>query len=87
MFPTEKDFSVTFEVNFQSVEDQQLSRIFLLELGDSKRQVMNAPGIQFNDKQFPEDVKKEFPNAMKTRSSNGSITFKVGEFHLKKGID
>ena len=45
IFPEAKEIKVTFEVNFTSDEDRQLGRIFLLELNDSKRQVMNAPSI------------------------------------------
>ena len=87
VFPAEKDVSVTFEVNLNSVEDQALARIFLLELADSKRQVMNSPSIQYHDKQQPDDVMRVFPNAMKRKASNGSISFKVSEFHVKKGIE
>ena len=37
VFASEKDVSVTFEVNFESETDIALARIFLLELNDSKR--------------------------------------------------
>jgi hypothetical protein len=56
IFGSESDVSVTFEVDFESETDQALARIFLLELNDSKRQVMNAPVVQFHDKVFPENV-------------------------------
>ena len=75
VFPSAEDVSVTFEVNFQTVEDQSLARIFLLELNDSKRSVMNAPGVIYHDKTMPENVVRLFPGAMKARTSNGSITF------------
>ena len=39
VFPDKKDVSCTFEVQFQTIEDVSLGRIFLLELNDSKRQV------------------------------------------------
>jgi Arp2/3 complex, 34 kD subunit p34-Arc len=71
--------TVTFEVNFEGETDQALARIFLLELNDSKRQVMNSPGVVFHDKVFPENVLSSFPGAIKTRTSSGSISFKVGE--------
>lgn len=87
VFPGAKDVGVTFEVNFASTEDQQLGRIFLLELNDSKRQVMNAPGILYHDKAFPENVLRVFPGSMSNRTSNGSISFQLGEVHLKKGLD
>jgi len=56
VFGTKDNVSVTFEVNFEGETDQALARIFLLELNDSKRQVMNAPGVQYHDKQFPDNV-------------------------------
>jgi len=84
---TEKDVSVTFEVNFSSTEEQQLGRIFLLELHDSRRQVMNAPAVIYHDKQNPEDICRLFPNSMAKRTSNGSISFKVSDNHLKNGIE
>lgn len=39
----------------------------------------------YHDKQFPENVNRVFPGAMQKRTSNGSISFSVGETHLKKG--
>ena len=39
VFGSSNDVSCTFEVNFDSVTDQSLARIFLLELNDSKRNV------------------------------------------------
>ena len=41
----------------------------------------------FHDKQFPAAVMKEFPNAMKTRTSNGSVSLSVNSEHIKKGMD
>jgi len=46
---------------------------------------MNAPGVMYHDKNFPENVTRLFPGAMQKRTSNGSISFSVGEAHLKKG--
>ena len=37
VFPEEKAVACTFEVNFETIEDISLARIFLLELNDSKR--------------------------------------------------
>mmetsp|Transcript_18517 Transcript_18517/g.28437 ORF Transcript_18517/g.28437 Transcript_18517/m.28437 type:complete len:126 (-) Transcript_18517:31-408(-) len=48
---------------------------------------MNAPGVMFHDKNYPENVTRLFPGAMKQRTSNGSISFSVGEIHLKKGLE
>ena len=87
VFPDKKDVSVTFEVQFSSIEDISLGRIFLLELNDSKRQVQNAPAVQYHDKTNPENVMRVFPNGMKEKTSNGSITFKVADTHLKKGLE
>ena len=56
VFGSKDDVSVTFEVELGSVEDQALARIFLLELNDSKRNVMNAPTILYHDKIYPENV-------------------------------
>ena len=56
VFPGTEEVSCTFEVNFTNSEDQQLARIFLLELNDSKRNVQNAPGVVFHDKTFPDNV-------------------------------
>jgi hypothetical protein len=42
VFGSDKDVNVTFEVNFDNETDRSLARIFLLELNDSKRNVMNA---------------------------------------------
>jgi len=78
---------VTFEVNFSTIEDQSLARIFLLELNDSKRSVVSAPGVIYHDKQFPDNVMSSFPGSIKQRTSNGSITFQVSDTHLKKGIE
>lgn len=67
--------SVTFEINLTSTEDISLARIFLLELNDSKQNVMNAPTILYHDKTFPENIQRIFPGSMTTRTSNGSISF------------
>lgn len=75
VFGSDKDVSMTVEVNFESETDQALARIFLLELNDSKRTVMNAPAVMYHDKTFPENVTRLFPGAMKNRTSNGSISF------------
>jgi hypothetical protein len=48
---------------------------------------MNAPGVIYHDKDFPLNVTTQFPGSMNKRTSNGSISFKVGEDHLKKGIE
>ena len=87
VFPEAKDVSVVFEVNFDTVVDISLARIFLLELKDSKRAVMSAPGIDYQDKDVPQEVKKNFPNSVTRYPSNGLISFKLGASHLKKGID
>lgn len=79
--------SVTFEVNFTNSEDQQLARVFLLELNDSKRNVQNAPGVVFHDRHFPDNVSRVFPGAMKTKTSNGSVSFVLGAPHIKKGVE
>ena len=75
VFGSDKDVNVTFEVSFDNETDRALARIFLLELNDSKRNVMNAQGIIYHDKSFPENVTRVFPVAMKNKTSNGSITF------------
>jgi hypothetical protein len=59
----------------------------LLELNDSKRQIKNAPGIVFHDKTFPENVVAAFPGAIKNRTTCGSVSLKVSDFHLKKGLE
>lgn len=85
VFPEETDVSVTFEVNFHQATDQSLARIFLLELNTAK--VVNAPAVAYHDKQFPESVTRLFPGAMTERTSNGSMTFKVSENIIKKGLE
>ena len=52
VFGSNDDARVIFEVNFTSIEDQALARIFLLEMKDT-RNVVNAPAISYHDKQFP----------------------------------
>lgn len=56
----------------------------MLELNDSKRQVTNAPGINFHDLTFPDEIKSTFPNSNR-KSSNGSISFKISASHLRQG--
>jgi len=87
VFPEGKDLSVVFEVNFDSIVDVTLARIFLLELKDSKRAVLNSPGIDYRDKDIPKEVANAFPDGVSKFPSNGMITFKLGAPHLKKGID
>lgn len=87
VFPDKNEVSVTFEINLPSKEDQQLGRIFLLELNDSKRLVTNAPGITYHDLVFPDNVQKEFPGSQNQKTTNGSISLKVGEVHVRGGID
>jgi hypothetical protein len=85
VFPAKDEVSVSFEVNLGSTEDQQLARIFLLELGDCKRQVQNCPGIVYHDHVNPENVERLFPGALnKHKASNGCISFVVSDKHLKK---
>ena len=48
---------------------------------------MSAPGVVYHDKQFPENVTRIFPGTMNKRTSNGSISFKIDETHLKKGLE
>ncbi len=47
---------------------------------------MNAPVVQYNDKSAPENVLKNFPEAFK-KTSNGCITFKIADSHIKKGME
>lgn len=56
VFADNTSVSTVFEIDFETTEDQALARIFLLELADAKRNVMNAPGITYHDKAFPENV-------------------------------
>jgi hypothetical protein len=78
---------VTFEIQFDNETDQALARVFLLELNTCKKAVMNCPAISYHDKTPPENVVRLFPDGMKSRTSNGSITLQVSETHLKKGIE
>lgn len=87
MFPEANDVNVVFEVNFETEVDITLARIFLLELKDSKRAVMSAPGIDYQDTAVPELVSKNFASGVGKYPSNGFISFKLGAPHLKKGID
>jgi hypothetical protein len=48
---------------------------------------MSCPAIAYHDKTPPENVLRLFPNGMKNRTSNGSITMQVSETHLKKGLE
>ena len=43
--------TVTFQVNFDNSTDRQLATIFLREMADSGRQVMNAQGVTYHDKE------------------------------------
>jgi hypothetical protein len=36
---------VTFQINFEGKDDQAMARIFLLEINDCKKDVMNAPVV------------------------------------------
>lgn len=87
VFPEKDKVSVTFEINLENKEDQQLGRIFLLELNDIKRTIVNAPGITYHDLKFPDNVKTIFPGTQNKKTSNGSVSFVVGEVNLKNGID
>ena len=80
-------------MNFTSEEDVALARIFLLEMKDT-RNVMNAPAIIYHDKAPPQEVVDKFPAAFpkemgvfKSKTSNGSIEFRVGEKAIQKGLD
>jgi len=64
-----------------------LARVFLLELNTCKKSVMNCPAVAYHDKTPPENVLRHFPEGMKNRTSNGSITLQVSSTHLKKGLD
>ena len=64
-----------------------MARIFLMELHTCKKNVMNCPAIVFHDKKAPEDIERLFPNAKPQERSNGSISFKISEAHLKRGLD
>ena len=48
---------------------------------------MNCPAIFFHDKTAPEDIERLFPESKPIEKSNGAISFKISEAHLKKGID
>ncbi len=87
VFGSPEDVAVTFEIQFDNETDQALARVFLLELNTCKKSVMNCPAIAYHDKNMPENVMRVFPDGMKSRTSNGSITLQVSESHLKKGID
>ena len=81
------DVTVTLEVQFDNETDNALARVFLMELHSVKKNVMNCPSIVFHDKEFPGEIVKLFPEAIKTRTSSGSISFKVSATHIKKGLD
>jgi len=87
VFGSPDDVAVTFEIQFDNETDQALARVFLLELNTCKKSVMSCPAIAYHDKNMPENVVRLFPDGMKNRTSNGSITLQVSESHLKKGID
>ena len=84
---TDKDVTCTFQVQFDGEEDQSLARIFLMELHTCRKNVTNCPAIFYNDKTPPEDIERIFPGSNSMARSNGCISFKVSEAHLKKGID
>ena len=48
---------------------------------------MNCPAIFFYDKNAPEDIERVFQGSKPMEKSNGCISFKISEAHLKKGID
>ena len=48
---------------------------------------MNCPAIFFYDKTAPEDVERIFPGSNTMSRSNGCISFKVSEAHLKNVMD
>jgi len=58
-----------------------------MELHTCKKNVMNCPAIFFYDKTAPEDVERIFPGSNTMSRSNGCISFKVSEAHLKNGMD
>jgi actin related protein 2/3 complex subunit 2 len=64
------------------VTDKALARIFLLEFSDSKRYVKNPPSIIYHDTKFPDNVAAAFPEASKTKYSNGVISFTLFPGHL-----
>jgi hypothetical protein len=85
VFPEKNQVSVTFEVHENGTENQQLTRVFMLELADIKRQVQNCPGINFSDTKNPENVEKVFPGCFnKAKSSNGCMSFVISDIHMKK---
>jgi len=87
VFGSDKDVRVIFEVNFTDAEDIALARIFLLEQKDT-RSVLNAPAIAYHDKAPPQEVVAAFPGAMdNVKTSNGSISFLIGEKSINKGMD
>ena len=52
-------------------------------MADSGRQVMNAQGVTYHEKEAPQNVLKAFPGAL-TDTSNGSISFSVDEKAIKR---
>jgi hypothetical protein len=58
-----------------------------MELHTCKKNVMNCPAIFYHDKTAPEDILRVFPDSKPLERSNGCISFKVSEAHLKKGLD
>jgi len=50
--------------------------------------VLNAPAIAYHDKAPPQEVVSAFPGAMdNSKTSNGSISFLIGEKSISKGMD
>ena len=84
VFGTKSEVNVVFEINMADTTDQALCRIFLLELADSGRNVMNAQGINYHDKDMPLNVKEKFPKASKIRTSNGAVAFLVDDKALAR---
>lgn len=76
------EVTVSFALNFDNVTDKALARIFLLEFSDSKRYVKNPPSIMYHDTKFPDNVAALFPDASKTKYSNGVISFTLFPGHL-----
>jgi actin related protein 2/3 complex subunit 2 len=84
---SQKEVTVSFALNFDNVTDKALARIFLLEFSDSKRYVKNPPSIIYHDTKFPDNVAAAFPDASKTKYSNGVISFTLFPGHLNPTPD
>jgi len=73
-------------INFEDTMDSCLARIMLLEFKDSMRRVKNSVIMSFSDKEPPEELKAAFPNAYKTKYSNGFLIMKfTAANHFKEG--